>query len=114
VRLSVTSSRAFVSLLTLAGTMAIAVPAHTQPSADEVLAATGFSADEKQRILAGELVSRDLKAVSDRDLSVSMGFLVKTSPDDLAKRIMAGTISLSDEQVTARWSSTATIRSPIK
>ena len=96
------SSRSLISMLMLATMMAIVVPAHAQPSADEVLAATGFSADEQQRILAGELVSHDLKGVSERDLSVSMGFIVKLAPDDLAKQIMAGTLSLSSEQRTAR------------
>ena len=67
-----------------------------------MLTAAGFSADDKQRILAGELVTGDFKAVFDRDLSVSMGFIVKTSPDDLAKQAIAGTLSMSDDQITAR------------
>lgn len=93
---------AIISLLTLAGAIAVAIPTLAQPSADEVLTAAGFSADDKQRILAGELLTGDIKAVSDRDLSLSMGFIIKTSPDDLAKQILAGTLSMSDDQITAR------------
>lgn len=94
--------RAIISILTLVGTITVARHAWAQPSAEEVLAATDFSADDKQRILAGEMVSGEVKAVSDRDLSLSMGFIVKTSPDDLAKQVMAGTLSKADDQLTAR------------
>ena len=31
-----------------------------------------------------------------------MGLIVKTSPDDLAKQVMAGTLSKADPQMTAR------------
>lgn len=89
-------------ILTLVTVLAVAVPALAQPSADEVLEAAGFSPEDKQRILAGEMVGGDVKAVSDRDLSVLLGFIVKTSPEDLAKQVMAGTLGQSDEQLTAR------------
>lgn len=95
-------SRVNISILVLAGALALAIPVHAQPSADEILEAAGFSHEDKQRILAGEMVGGDVKAVSDRDLSVLLGFIVKTSPDELAKQVLAGTLSKSDEQLTAR------------
>ena len=47
---------AIISILTLVGTSTVARHAWAQPSAEEVLAATDFSADDKQRILAGETI----------------------------------------------------------
>jgi hypothetical protein len=81
--------------------MSIAHRTWAQPSVDDVLAALDFSAADKQRILNGEFVGGDLKAVSDRDLSVSMGFLVKIPPEDLAQKVLAGSLS-KDPQLTAR------------
>ena len=79
--------------------------AHTagaEPTADEVLAAANFSDADKQRIAAGEMISGEVKAVSDRDLSISLAFIVKIAPDDLAREVFAGNLSKSDEQLTAR------------
>ncbi len=73
-----------------------------EPTADEVLAAANFSDADKQRILAGEMISGEVKAVSDRDLSLSLAFIVKISPKDLAEEVFAGNLSTSDEQLTAR------------
>jgi hypothetical protein len=89
-------------ILVLAATASHPIVARAQPSTDEVLTAAGFSAADKQRILAGEFVSGDVKTVSDRDLSVLLGFLVKTSPDELAKEVVSGTIGGVDDQITAR------------
>ena len=72
-----------------------------EPTADEVLAAANFSDADKQRILAGEMISGEVKAVSDRDLSLSLAFIVKISPKDLAEEVFAGNLSTSDEQLTA-------------
>jgi hypothetical protein len=77
-------------------------PVVAEPTADEVLAAANFSEADKQRILAGEMISGEVKAVSDRDLSLSLAFIVKIAPDDLAKEVFAGNLSASDEQLTAR------------
>jgi hypothetical protein len=89
-------------MLVLTGMIAGTHQAWSAPAADEVLAAMGFSAAEKQRILAGEMVSGDVRAVSDRDLSLSMAFIVKAPPDTLAEEVLAGTLSKSDDQLTAR------------
>jgi len=91
-----------IAIAVVMAAMSMAHRTWAQPSVDEVLAAADFSAADKQRILNGEFVGGDLKAVSDRDLSLSMGFLVKTSPDDLAKKVLAGSLSKADPQLTAR------------
>jgi hypothetical protein len=75
------------------------IAAHAQPPADQVLTDVGLSADDKRRVLNGEFVTADLGAVSERDLAFSIAFLVKTSPDDLARKIVAGDLIAADEQV---------------
>jgi hypothetical protein len=87
--------------LAVVGAFFLAHPLWAQPSADQVLADMGFSAGDKQRVLNGEFIMRDGTAVSERDLSVMMAFLVKTSPDNLSKQIVAGKLITSDSQVQA-------------
>jgi hypothetical protein len=96
------NGRMILFILMLVEAAFLPIVARAQPSAAEALSAMDFSAADKQRILNGEFVSGDVKAVSDRDLSLSLGFLVKTSPDALATDVLAGTLSKSDDQITAR------------
>ena len=70
-----------------------------QLTADEVLSEMGWSGEEKKKILAGEFVTGERKAVSDRDLAISIGFLVKVSPDDLAKELLAGKLMKANDQI---------------
>ena len=88
-----------------------ALPAHAQPSADQVLSDFGLSADDKQRVLNGEFVTPDLSNVSDRDLAVAVVFLVKTTPESLAKQIITGDLITQDPQVQAhgRFSTTGSL-----
>lgn len=87
--------------LSLAGLLVLAGPAWGQPSANQVLTDAGLSASDIQQVLAGELVTGDVKIAGDNDLSISMAFLVKTSPAALSKQIMAGNLVTSDSQVQA-------------
>jgi hypothetical protein len=84
-----------VSLLCLANS------AGAQPSADQVLTDMGLSASDKQRVLNGEFVTADVATVSERDLSLSLAFRVKTSPEALIKQIVAGDLVTTDPQVQA-------------
>jgi hypothetical protein len=88
-----------------------AEPALAQPSADQVLTDFGLSADDKQKVMNGEFVTPDLASVSDRDLSVALFFLVKTSPDSLSKQIMSGELITTDTQVKThgRFSATGSL-----
>ena len=70
-----------------------------QLTADEVLSEMGWSAEEKKKILAGEFVTGERKAVSDRDLAISIGFLVKVPPGDLAKQLAAGKLMKANDQI---------------
>jgi hypothetical protein len=73
-------TRRLLGLAIFAWLVGVASPAAAQPTADEVLAGLGLSADDKQRVLNGEFVSTNVEPVSERDLAVSIVFIVKTSP----------------------------------
>ncbi len=94
VRATLTSASVVVLHLAFASQQ----PAHAQPSADQVLADMGVSAADRQRVLNGEFVTGDATAVSERDLSASIAFVVKTTPDSLAKQIVAGDLIRTDPQ----------------
>jgi hypothetical protein len=91
--LALLQAGSFVGLLCLASV------AGAQPSADQVLTDLGYSAGDKQRVLGGEYVTARLEAVSERDLTFAVSFLVKTSPDAIVKEIMAGNLITADAQV---------------
>lgn len=88
-----------MTALGVACLLGLAPAACAQPSADQVLTDVGMSASDKQKVLAGEFVTSDVTAVSDRDLSVALAFLVKTSPAELADKIMAADLVATDPQV---------------
>lgn len=87
------------SAVVLAATAAMA---DAVPKASQLLTEVGLSADAVQRVLAGEFVSADVPAVSERDLSIALAFVVKSSPADLAKQIVAGELVSADANVKAR------------
>src|SRR5215470_9610979 len=86
-------------------------PALAQPTASQVLAGMGLSDGDKQRVLNGEFVTPDPTTVSDRDLAVSIVFLVKTAPEMLSKEVMGGDLLRSDPSVKAhgRFSTTGSL-----
>jgi hypothetical protein len=75
--------------------------AQAQQSADQVLAELGFSTAERQRVLKGEFVTAKIGAVSERDLSFAVAFLVKAPPEALSKRVVEGALLSADLQVQA-------------
>ena len=74
---------------------------HAQPSTDQILTKMGFSAVEKRRVLDGDFVTTKIGAVSERDLSFSVAFLVKISPQALSEQVLAGAHVADDGQVRA-------------
>jgi len=90
--------RAIVCAVSL---LSLVLPASGQPTADQVLSSAGFSAEDKQRVLNGEFVTASAKPVSDRDLAVSMAFLMKTSPENLSRLVVTGSLITTDAQVQA-------------
>ena len=75
-------------------------PALAEPTADQVLADIGLSADDKQRVLNGEFVAPRLAGVSEGDLPVALVvFLIKISPAVLATQIIAGDLITADSAV---------------
>ena len=81
--------------------LCLADAARAQPTADQVLTDAGLSASDKQSVTSGQFVNVSVKGVSERDLSFAIAFLVKTSPEVLAKQIVAGELITADAQVKA-------------
>jgi hypothetical protein len=69
------------------------------PAADEVMTELGLSDADKQKVLSGEYVTSDVPAVSERDLSMGVTFLVKATPDALAGEVESGALLSADPQV---------------
>jgi len=84
-----------------ASLMCLAWPAGAQPPAAQVLAEMGWSADDQQKVLSGQFVTNDAPQASDKDLSLTIAFMVKTSPDNLSQQILKGIILGTDPQVKA-------------
>ena len=93
--------RILLGAMSAAGLLGLTHLAQAQPTADQLLADAGLSADDKQRVLNGEFVTAAAKAVSERDLAVTMVFMVKTSPDTLSRQVIAGGLVTADSQVQA-------------
>ena len=89
----------------LAAALTVAQPAtvHASPRAEAVLAQLGFSAAERKRILAGDLITTTSKEkTSDRELAVTMAFLINNPPPDLAAMFAkAATGALSPKDAMA-------------
>src|SRR5262245_32901233 len=92
---------AVISVMTAAAVVCHEHPAHALPSAAQFLSEIGWAAEDQQRVLNGEFVTHDASATSENDLTLSIAFLVKTSPADLSEQIIAGNIVGADPQVVA-------------
>ncbi len=79
----------------------LATVAQAEPTADQVLTDAGLSAGDRQNVTSGQFVNVSVSGVSERDLSFAIAFLVKTSPESLAKQIVAGELITADTQVKA-------------
>jgi hypothetical protein len=71
-----------------------------QPTAAQILSEMHWSPDDQSRVLDGEFVMNDVSAITPRDLSVRMAFLVKLAPDELFRRVLAGDF-IADPQVVS-------------
>jgi hypothetical protein len=94
------SARAARAAGVLLGLLTVA-PAAAVPTGDDVLTAMGFSADQKQQVLSGQIVTLSLPEISDRELGVGMAFLIQTPPEALERYFENGTGYRFDSQVTA-------------
>ena len=95
--------RHLLVLLAAAGARIGAAPpaAHAEATADQVLSDMRLAAGDRQKVLGGEFVVTGLPAVSDRDLSFAIAFVVKAPPETLGKRVMSGDLVTSDAAVQA-------------
>src|SRR5262245_40400936 len=90
-----------VAAASAAALVCVATPVQAQPSANQVLTDLGYSPGDIQSVLNREFVSHDIPGASDKDLSLTIAFLVSEPPDKLADQIMAGSLVSADPQVTA-------------
>ena len=82
--------------------LAIGTPALAQAvDAKQVLTKLGFPADTHGRVMAGELVSRDVESSNDRELATGLAFFVKESPKALLEDLRAGLLLQVDENTLA-------------
>lgn len=72
-----------------------------QPTAAQILSEMNWSENDRSRVLNGEFVMADVPATTSRDLSVRMAFLVKISPAELCRRVLAGDLIGTDPQVVS-------------
>lgn len=93
-------SSVWVGAAALALMLAPAALAQT-PSADEVLRDLGFDADAKKKVLAGEFVRVDAKPSTDREISVSMAFLVTKPPKAFIQDVHKGMLMDVDPDAKA-------------
>ena len=88
------------SLLVALLALVWAAPALAQiPDAPTLLSSLGFSQDEIQQVMAGQIVRGDsMKAASDRELVAGMAFLVKDTPKDFVAKLKSGIAAKVDPQ----------------
>src|SRR5262245_27671190 len=85
------------------GTFPVLATAGTNPRAETVLAQFPFSESERKRILAGDLVTTaSREKTSDRELAITMAFLIKDPPADLATMFQQASGYENDKSATAR------------
>ncbi|MGH7788790.1 MAG: hypothetical protein ACRERC_18105 [Candidatus Binatia bacterium] len=72
-----------------------------QPTAAQILSEMYWSQDDQSRVVGGEFVMTDVSAVTPRDLSVRMAFLMTLAPDPLFRRVLAGDFIGTDPQVVS-------------
>jgi hypothetical protein len=72
-----------------------------QPTAAQILSEMHWSQHDQSRVLDGEFVMNDISAITPRDLSVRMAFLVTLPPDELSRRVLAGDFIGTDPQVVS-------------
>ncbi len=82
--------------------VAVPAPVHANPRAATLLAQFPFSDGERKRIMAGELVTTaSREKTSDRELAITMAFLISKSPADLVERFGKASDYGTDKSATA-------------
>src|SRR5262245_14596868 len=88
--------------ITLLGMVAGPATVHADRRAEAVLAQLGFSDSEQKEILAGELVTKTSREqTSNRELAITMVFLIDKPPPDLVAMFQAASGYKTDKAVTA-------------
>jgi hypothetical protein len=86
-------------LVALGALFVLAAPAAAQiPDAPTLLSSLGFSQDQIQQVMNGQVVRGDMKAASERELVAAMAFLVKETPKAFVEKLKAGLAVKVDPQ----------------
>src|SRR5262245_41928838 len=78
-----------------------AAPAATRSAAvtkEEIFDILHFNDDERTRIFKGEIVTRDVEELSDKELSVSLAMIVPVQMDALIAWVRSGRILETDRE----------------
>jgi hypothetical protein len=71
------------------------------PTPDEIATKLGFPDSDKQKVLNGEFVSRNLKSSNDRDLAVALAFYVPVPVADIKKQADEDVLAKTDPEEIA-------------
>jgi len=88
-------------LTALLGIAPVGMAAQELPSASDVLAEAGYSADQRSQVLAGKFVSGDVHESSDREIALSLAFLIRGPDTRLVKEFISDRMEHLDPSVTA-------------
>lgn len=89
-------------LVALLALVCLAGPASAQiPDAPTLLAALGFSQDQIQQVMSGQIVSGTLEPASDRELVASMAFKLPATPSQFVAELKAGLAAKVDPSLQA-------------
>lgn len=76
------------------------IPASAElPTADELATHLGFPDGDKQKVLDGKFVSRNLKSSNDRELAVALVFFVPVEMADIRKEVEDHVLSNTDPEM---------------
>jgi hypothetical protein len=73
----------------------------SMPTAEELLAYVGFPDTETNKLMAGEIISRDLEASSDNELALVVAMLVRAPVSKVLDIVQSGTIYKLNKDVIA-------------
>jgi hypothetical protein len=89
------------ALVAIAVFLAAAPASAEPPSVEQVLSELGFSADDQKKVLAGDFVTTDVKASTDREIAVGMAFFVKQAPKEFVGELLDGLLMEVDPNAHA-------------
>jgi hypothetical protein len=88
------------ALVAASFSLCLAVAAQTI-SADAIADALGFSAEQRAKLQAGEIVSSEIEESTEKQLAVALALKVPATIDDIAESVASGTTMKANSQIQA-------------